>query len=1007
MPGPPANLTATPRNGKVRLAWRWPHDNGGISVNGFQYRYAEGASVPATTNWRFVGMDERVTVNGLTNGTAYAFEVRARNRNGYGAAAETAATPATVPSAPQNLEARPSDGEVTLAWQAPDDDGGSPVTRYQYRHAEGASVPEETAWTSAGTDLTVTVGSLTNGTAYAFEVRAVNAKGEGPAAESAATPADDGDRTNTDPTVANPIPDQTATTGARFRYTFPANTFSDADSGDTLTYTATRGDGSALPVWLRFTPSTRTFSGTPRDADLGRVAVKVTASDSGGGSASDAFVIRVQAGTLGSLELSVEMVDEEVTEGEPVRYRIVMSKPTGWISVGKRYGYEGRFLYTEPSRSIRGVRSRGNQLYWEVARDTVDDGKVEADGTFTVTLLPGDGYRLGSPSSATVRILDNDVPELAHAEVSVDDARVEEGPGAVLEFPVTLDRARSTTVTVDWETLDGSARAGSDYEAGSGTLTFHPGETAKTVPVKVLDDTLDEGRELMLLVLSNPSGADMDGEGTVAVGTIENTDPMPQAWLARFGRTVAEQVLEAVEGRIGSAPRPGVEVTLAGRRIGAAESREAKERAHLERPASWISGTAEEDRRSGSPAVAPRELLTRSSFALAAVGDDAGDGTGSVWGRGAVSDFDGREGELSLSGEVASAMAGADWTRGGGSGAGSWTAGLILSHSRGEGAYRGPSDSGSVSSTLTGLFPWGRYALSERLSVWGVAGHGGGELTLTPAGGTPIRTGLDLTMLSSGLRGVLVQAPETGGLELAVKTDGLLVRTNSVGTAGLVAATGDVTRFRLALEGSRPFRFENEATLSPGAELGVRHDGGDAENGFGLDLGGGLAWSHPGSGISAGLRGRGILTHESSGLRIRGIEGSVAWDPNPASDRGPSLALVQTVGASAAGGMNALLGRRTLAGLGANNNDAALQSRRQELKLGYGFSALGGRSTAKTELGINFGQDHREYTLGWRLGIAQSGPAALEFGLEASRRDHAGENADPEHGIGFKVNARW
>ena len=138
-------------------------------------------------------------------------------------------------------------------------------------------------------------------------------------------------------------------------------------------------------------------------------------------------------------------------------------------------------------------------------------------------------------------------------------------------------------------------------------------------------------------------------------------------------------------------------------------------------------------------------------------------------------------------------MAGADWTGGPASGAGSWTAGVILSHSRGQGVYQGPSDSGSVSSTLTGLFPWGRYALNERIAIWGVAGYGEGEFALTPVGEAPIRSGLDLAMVSSGLRGVLVQAPETGGLELAVKTDGLLVRTNSAGVPSLVAAAGDAT----------------------------------------------------------------------------------------------------------------------------------------------------------------------------------------------------------------------
>lgn len=69
-------------------------------------------------------------------------------------------------------------------------------------------------------------------------------------------------------------------------------------------------------------------------------------------------------------------------------------------------------------------------------------------------------------------------------------------------------------------------------------------------------------------MLSNPTRATIvDGE---AVGTIRNNDLMPQSWLAPFGRTIAEQVLDAVETRIGSAPRSGLEVMLAGKRIGGA-----------------------------------------------------------------------------------------------------------------------------------------------------------------------------------------------------------------------------------------------------------------------------------------------------------------------------------------------------------------------------------------------------------------------------------------------------
>ena len=102
---------------------------------------------------------------------------------------------------------------------------------------------------------------------------------------------------NNPPTVATAIPDQSATAGTAFSYAFPANTFSDADTGDTLSYTATKADGTALPTWLAFTAGTRTFSGTPQAADAGTVSVKVTASDGNGGSVSDTFDITVAADT--------------------------------------------------------------------------------------------------------------------------------------------------------------------------------------------------------------------------------------------------------------------------------------------------------------------------------------------------------------------------------------------------------------------------------------------------------------------------------------------------------------------------------------------------------------------------------------------------------------------------------------------------------------------------------------------------------------------------------------
>ena len=99
---------------------------------------------------------------------------------------------------------------------------------------------------------------------------------------------------NTAPTVADAIPDQTAAAGRGFSYIFPATTFSDADS-DVLSYTATRSDDSALPTWLDFTDSSRTFSGTPQASNVGTLTVKVTANDGNGGMVDDEFDIVVAA----------------------------------------------------------------------------------------------------------------------------------------------------------------------------------------------------------------------------------------------------------------------------------------------------------------------------------------------------------------------------------------------------------------------------------------------------------------------------------------------------------------------------------------------------------------------------------------------------------------------------------------------------------------------------------------------------------------------------------------
>ena len=397
-----------------------------------------------------------------------------------------------------------------------------------------------------------------------------------------------------------------------------------------------------------------------------------------------------------------------------------------------------------------------------------------------------------------------------------------------------------------------------------------------------------------------------------------------------------------------------------------------------------------------------RELLTGSSFALA--GGTQGTGFYTLWGSGAATHFDGREGGLSLDGEVASGMLGADWARG------AVTAGLVVSRSRGEGSYRGESGGGATTSSLTGVYPWGGYALSERLSVWGVAGYGEGRLTLTPEGQAPIETDLDLAMAAAGLRGVLVEAPEAGGIELALKSDALGVRTSSARGRGLEAEETEATRLRLGLEGSLPMTLEGGASLTPSVEVGARHDGGDAETGFGVEIGGGLAWSDPHSGLSAELRGRGLLSHAAEGFRARSVSGSLSWDPTPASERGLELTMSQTAGVQPASGMDAIFEQGTLAGLAAGDTGGdgeTLAQRGFEIRLGYGLSAFGGGFVSRPELGFGLSNGQRDYSVGWRL--MREGRYGGSFGLSlvARLRESANDNANPEHAIGTRLSARF
>ena len=123
-------------------------------------------------------------------------------------------------------------------------------------------------------------------------------------------------------------------------------------------------------------------------------------------------------------------------------------------------------------------------------------------------------------------------PTSAKRYLAVGDTTASEDEDSTLAFTVTLDKAADNAITVDYATADGTATAGKDYTAMSGTLTFNSGETSKTVQVSIIDDTVDDKDETIQLSLSNASGAEISDPD--AIGTITDTDLPPDPLRATF-----------------------------------------------------------------------------------------------------------------------------------------------------------------------------------------------------------------------------------------------------------------------------------------------------------------------------------------------------------------------------------------------------------------------------------------------------------------------------------------
>ena len=735
------------------------------------------------------------------------------------------------------------------------------------------------------------------------------------------------------------------------------------------------------------------------------------------------------------------ILDVETAEGEelvtvielsnPVPYRVEVCyrSETGTYQ-GRQWGTAirpGDFISGDQCLTIWPGRTRAEGWI-----ETVDDSVDEGDEWFTLVLWRAEGAVIGRGEAiATIRNSDP-LPDawLARFGRAVSEQALE-GITARMEAARTGGREPGFQGNIAGRSIAGNRRRQTgDCTAPTGSSLTDLQDAQ--VETEASDGNADPPADADACMKEDRPAADSAGTLVMeaAPGYANPTGPMPGPGPAQFapvggassiqigngnpvgfGQTGGQHMPGQIHGQGAGAPiaRPGHVPQVSGGTGG-------------------MTGMGQQTAYGGAPGMLLRQLLSGSHFTYDRGADEKG-GILGFWGRGAVSNFSGAEEMLRIDGDMSSAMLGADYVRG------DWLFGLALNQSLAEGGYSSPDNgSGTIESTLAAAIPYAAWEVSERLGLWGAAGRGGGAMTLNPGasrndrymGFSPLmpaanpispisptsprdetfpaqpleslQADIHWTMASLGLRGD-VFGHAGGGPKLAVISDALWTRTTSDRTEGMLAGSADVSRLRLGLEGSWTLNFGGGG-IRPKFETGLRHDGGDAETGFGLEVGGGLAWQMPSLGLSLDIEGRTLLLHEAEGRSDQGFSATMNWDPGPESKLGPKFSLRHDLGGQATGGLDALFSTNPVGermGMGGEG--------RWTTEAGWGMTGFAERFLISPTLGYGFSGTGRDYSFGWALEPLDEDAPDLTVGLRFNRRESA--MMEPQHTLGIELRASW
>lgn len=286
-PTPGAPTIGKPTAGKASATVRWtiPASNGGPAITGYRVRALTGGGAAVALTQTVTGNLSSVVVTGLANGTPYSFDVVGLNSSGSGERSTRSATvtPAgtSAPGAPSIGEPTAGGSAATVRWTAPTADGGSAITGYKVRALTGGGAAVALTQSVTGNVSAVVVTGLQNGTAYSFDVYAVNSTGTGERSARSATVTPSGAPTASsavtapsstapgEPTIGKPT---AANASATVRWTAPTT-----DGGQTITgykVRALTGGGAAIALIQNVTGNVSSVvvtgleNGTPYSFDV-------------------------------------------------------------------------------------------------------------------------------------------------------------------------------------------------------------------------------------------------------------------------------------------------------------------------------------------------------------------------------------------------------------------------------------------------------------------------------------------------------------------------------------------------------------------------------------------------------------------------------------------------------------------------------------------------------------------------------------------------------------------